>query len=437
MSGPRRSLPPGPRTPAVMQTAQLWSRAFVYLEAQRHRYGPLFTVRAPGHPPLVFVCDPESIRDIFAEPERDLRPGVGAAAVCPIIGEQSFMLAHGAHHGIPRAALVAALSPKAVQRHSAMVEAVTRRSIATWPVARRFAIHDRLRAMTLEIALRLLLGQVEDAELPSGIWELHGAILAMLSVTSSPVLTEAYLRSHGPGRRIWRRFLEDRTTLDGMLYQLIEDRAANPRRGLIDVLVALRNPDGSPSTPRQVRDNVMSILLAGHETTAAQLTWAFQLLAHNPTVQRRLSAELAHGPGEQYLDATVKEVLRHRCVFVFGIPRELAATVSVAGQHVAPPAQLLPGIYLLHHDPARFAEPQNFAPERFLNATSVKDWLPWGGGRRRCPGAHLATHEIKHVLRAVISAYAVEPGSRTLEPPRWRSVIVTPRAGGRVILRRR
>ena len=443
MSGPRqplpRRVPRGSRAPVIVQTTQLWSRVFAYLEAQRRRHGTLFTLRAPGHPPLVFICDPNDIRAILAEPERALRPGEGAAAVSPIVGDQSFMLAHGAEHAIPRNAVLAALSGTEVTRHSPMIQSVARRAIAAWPIDRPIALHDRLRASTLEIALRMLLGRYDEDDLDEQAWKLHGAVLAMLSVTRSPVLTEAYLRSHGPGRRVWQRFLQDRRRVDALLHALIEGRAANAQpRGLVDVLIGVRNPDGSPSTPTQVRDNVMSILLAGHETTAAQLTWAFQLLAHNPTAQETLAAEIARGGEERYLDATVREVLRHRCVFVFGIPRELAATFSLGRQAIDPPAQLLPCIYLLHHDPHRFADPQSFAPDRFLNGNAnLKDWLPWGGGRRRCPGAHLATREIKTVLAAVLSTHAVEPASKRIEPPSWRSVIVTPRHGGRVVLRHR
>lgn len=437
-SPPRRS-PRGPRSPVLLQTAQLWSRAFSYLEAQSRRRGPRFTLRAPGHPPLVFVSDPEGIRAILAEPERTLRPGLGAAAVCPIVGEQSFMLAHGAEHAIPRSAVLAALNGTEVRCHSPMIRSVASRAIADWPVETPISLHDRLRPLTLEIALRILLGRFDEDDLDAQTWRLHRAVLAMLSVTSSPVLTEAYLRSHGPGRNIWQRFLRDRREVDETLYALIEARPREPRqRGLIDVLADLRNPDGSTSTPNQVRDNVMSILLAGHETTAAQLTWAFQLLAHDQKAQTTLAAEVARGEEERYLDATVKEVLRHRCVFVFGIPRELAATFSLGGQAIDPPAQLLPCIYLLHHDPHRFADPESFSPDRFLTSNAnLKDWLPWGGGRRRCPGAHLATHEIKTVLAAVLATHAVEPASKRIEPPSWRSVIVTPRHGGRVVLRRR
>ncbi|MHB1538786.1 MAG: cytochrome P450, partial [Solirubrobacteraceae bacterium] len=222
--------------------------------------------------------------------------------------------------------------------------------------------------------------------------------------------------------------------------------AVEPRgegRALLDVLASLPQPDGSLPSPRQVRDNVISVILAGHETTAAQLAWALQLLACNPRAQERLAAELdagatGAGGGQRYLRATVRETLRHRSVFVFGIPRQVSSDVQLAGQTYSPPAQLLPCTYLLHHDPRRFPDPERFAPERFLEPPAgPRAFLPWGGGRRRCPGAQLATLELETVLRAVLTARVVEPVGTRIERPRWRSVIVAPRRGARVVLRER
>ena len=182
----------------------------------------------------------------------------------------------------------------------------------------------------------------------------------------------------------------------------------------------------------------MSIILAGHETTASQLAWAFQLLAHNPRVQQRLIEELDAGQDGGYLNATVKEVLRHRPVFLFAIPRAVKQPIEIAGQIYEPPAHLLACIYLLHHDPASYPQPEEFRPERFLGpAPAPAPWMPWGGGRKRCPGLHLATFEIETVLRVVLESMTIEPAADRIERPRWRSVIVTPHAGSRVILRPR
>lgn len=439
-----RPLPPGPRLPALLQTALLWARPFPYLRALAKRHDGSFTLRVPGHPALVFESDPEVFAAIHTAPEDDLRPGEGAAAVRPIVGEHSFMLAEGSRHAITRDALLSELSASEVRRHETMTAGVARRAVASWPTEHPIALHRPLRELTLEVTLRLLLGY-DDRSLPNETIALREAILAMLEVTSMPLLTERYLRLLGPGRRAWRRFLVDRERVDRMLLRLIEARGGEScssdgerGSGLLDVICSLHDTDGSAAA--HVRDDVMSLILAGHETTAAQLAWALQLLAHHPEIQSRLSAEIDGGAEPRYMRATVLETLRHRCVFVFGIPRQLTRSrgTELAGGSGERPVQLLPCTYLLHHDPERFPDPQRFAPERFLDASpDPRAFLPWGGGRRRCPGAHLATLELETVLHAVLSAYAVEPASRRIERPRWRSVIVAPHRGGRVVLRER
>jgi hypothetical protein len=265
---------------------------------------------------------------------------------------------------------------------------------------------------------------------------LRERVLEMLRVTASPVLIEPHLR-HGPGRRIWQSFLRSRAQVDDLLGELIDESVEQKLSGgLLDELAALPNPDGSPPTRGQVRDNAMSLILAGHETTAAQLAWAFQLLAHNPHARERLHREIDDGQSETYITATIQEVLRHRCVFLFAIPRAVAKPIAIGGRVYRPPAHLLACTYLLHHDPKTYPEPHVFRPERFLLAPpDPRTWMPWGGGRKRCPGLHLAMLEMKTVLSAVLATRTVHPASQRIERPRWRSVIVTPHAGSRVILR--
>jgi cytochrome P450 len=188
-------------------------------------------------------------------------------------------------------------------------------------------------------------------------------------------------------------------------------------------------------TDTQVRDNLISVILAGHETTASELTWALQLLAHNPEVQACLAEEIATGGSENYLTATIEEVLRHRPVFLFAIPRVVAQPIEIGGWTYRPPAQLLACTYLLQHDPKVYAEPDEFRPERFLHRTpAAAAYLPWGGGRKRCPGHRLATLEMRALLRATVATRTLTPAAPQPERARWRSVIVTPSDGGRVVL---
>jgi cytochrome P450 len=424
--------------PAPLQTFLFWRSPFGYLERCRDRYGPAFTLKATSQPPLVFLSDPWDIRSVMTASERTLRPGEGGGAILPIVGEQSFMLSDGEEHRVGRKTAMAAFHADAVRAHSAVIVEATEQAFAAWSTDTELALHPRLRSLTLEVILRTLTGRSTES-VEALTLTLRDRVLDMLRVTASPVFIEPHLR-HGPGRQTWQSFLRSRAEVDHLLAALIEHKTqtGGPSSDLLGELAAFPNPNGLPSSPAQLRDNIMSLILAGHETTAAQLAWAFQLLAHHPTVRNRLHEEIDDGTSEEYLTATIQEVLRHRCVFVFAIPRAVAKPIEIGGRTYCPPAQLLACIYLLHHDPAIYRDPHIFRPERFLEAPpDPRTWIPWGGGRKRCPGLHLAMLEMKTVLRTVLATRTVEPAARRIERPRWRSVIVAPHAGSRVILRAR
>jgi cytochrome P450 len=432
----RQQLPPGPAIPRALQTALLWTRPLLYLQSCRRRYGPVFTLRAGGHPPLIFVCDPDGIQAILKADEQLLRPGDGAAAVEPIVGESSFMLAHGAPHRNVRKALLPVIGAATVERHAAMIGSIARRAIEAWPTGTPIELHRRLRVLTLEVMLRTIVGG--EPEPPDHFLQrLHESVLAMLDVTSSPVLTEPYLR-RGPGRAIWRTFLHHREIVDRLLLELIDNTNERPADSLLANLAAVRNADGSAPSRRQVRDNVMSMILAGHETTAAQLAWAVQLLAHQPDTQARLAAEARSAGIGTLAGAAIEELLRHRCAFVFAIPRTLTSAIELGGYRCEPPAQLVPCIYLLHHNADHHLDPHTYIWDRFLGAPpDPRTWLPWGGGPRRCPGRHLALLEITTIIQTLLASRTISARHKKIERPRWRGVIVAPSGNCRVVLRSR
>jgi cytochrome P450 len=434
----RKELPPGPHLPTPLQTCALWRWPLGYLEQCRSRYGSRFTLRAIGYPPFVFVSEPEDLRAIFTAPAEALHAGAGGMTLAPLIGESSFMLCDEAEHLAGRRAMLPAFHARAVQGHAEMVNGVARREVATWPRNTPVALHGSLHALTLEIVLRTVFGAAGDER--SGregrLRVLAQRLLEMLEITASAVLPQAILR-HGPGACIWKRFLRRRAEVDEMIFALLEDAPGSETDGLglLARLRGARNPDGSPISQRQVRDNVMTTIVSGHETSASELEWAFQLLAHNPTVMRRLLSEIDRDEDEEYLTATVNEVLRHRPAFLFAIPRAVQCPIEIGGWSIRAPARLLGCTYLTHHDPALYPRPHEFRPERFLEAPPAPHtWLAWGGGRRRCPGRHLAMLEMKAVLRAVLRSVSVGPAARRMEHARWRTVVVTPHAGSRVVL---
>jgi cytochrome P450 len=434
-------LPPGLPLPAATQTYIIWRWPFAYLEWCRAHYGSRFTLRMTGFPPLVFLSDPADIRALFAAPSDTLRPGEGGAITTPIVGTKSFMLQDGDEHITARKTILPSFHKSAVQLHADMVTEVARQAIAAWPRDVAFALHSRLRTLTLEIILRTMFTSPPHTSVDRSR-ALRETMLRTFAITGSAVFPEPILRHSPLGRAIWLGFLRNRAETDELIYALIDERRRSGREDtttdMLDVLLTTADHDRPLPSRQQLRDNVMSVILAGHETTAAQLSWAFQLLAHNPVVLDRLRNEIDQGEDDKYLTATIHEVLRHRPVFLFAIPRAVNGSVEIGDWTYCSPAQLLSCIYLVHHDPAIYAEPDVFRPERFLSPSPPPHvWLPWGGGRRRCPGMNLAMLEMKTVLRTVLSELTVLPATPDIERPRWRSVIVTPHAGSRIVLRTR
>jgi cytochrome P450 len=436
--GSRDGLPSGMPLPTTILTYVYWRSPFSYMERCQSRYGRRFTHRMTSFPRLVFLSNPTDVKAMLAAPPDVLQPGKGGAKIAPIVGWHSFMLLDGNEHLNGRRATLPALHKRAIGTESLWVIDTVRRTIARWPRDASLPLHPRLRALTLQVILRRVFagGEPQDEDRLSVLLD---RVLAMLTATGSVVFPVPILR-HGPGWTVWKRFLGHRSEVDTLIHALIDERlrSGGTGRDALAMLLQARNIDGTPMTRAQLRDNVMSLILAGHETTASQLAWAFQLLAHNPAVQRRLIEEIDEDAGDTYLTATIQEVLRHRPVFLFTIPRAVIQPIEIGGWTYRPPTHLLGCIYLLHHDPAVYPEPEEFRPERFLEGQpSPFTYLPWGGGRRRCPGSHLALLEMQTVLRTVLETMTVSPASRHMERPRWRSVIVTPHAGSRVVLRSR
>jgi cytochrome P450 len=430
---PKRSgLPPSPPLPSMVQTLAFWRHPHAYLEWCRRRYGSRFTVHAVGTAPMVFMSQPSDIKAILGAPANVLHPGAGGSPISPLVGDGSFMLADEEEHLTGRREALPAFHHRVIEEHAEMVQESVIRDIATWPLDTPIAVHPYLRALTLRVILRTVFGD-DDTRMR----ELHTRLLRMFSVTGTLALQEAQLRRLPGWRGVWRRFLADRARVDELLLGLIDEDGGPRESGLLSVLLAERGSSRTSAGTRHVHDAVMSVILAGHETTASELAWALQLLAHHPPVARRLAAELDAG-GERYLTATIQEVLRHRPVFLFTIPRVVRSQFEVAGTTYGPPVQLVGCLHLMHHDPDLYPEPHAFRPERFLETQPRPElWLPWGGGRKRCFGLHLAMTEMQSVLRVVLSDLEILPIGQNVETARWRSVIVTPGRGARVLLRRR
>jgi cytochrome P450 len=227
---------------------------------------------------------------------------------------------------------------------------------------------------------------------------------------------------------------------DELIYALIDERRSEHVEGddVLALLLAARREDSSPMTPEELRDELMTALVAGHETTASQLAWAFERLAREPAVLGRLQDELDGGEEESYLTATINEILRLQPVLPNAEPRLVKKPVEIGGVLYPPGVALFANAYLVHHDPAIYPDPYALRPERFLGRQpGTYTWIPFGGGRRRCLGASFALLEMKIVLRAVLRHCGLSAASGRRERTRRRSITISPAEGCRVILRDR
>lgn len=426
-------LPPTPPHPAIAQTLAGIFSPYAYVEHCRAVCGNRFTLYPLDMLPVVFFADPEDIRTILTGDPTELQPGAAGSIVAPVVGERSFMLQEEDDHLWGRKAITPAFHKRMVEKQTSVIADVAERSIASWPLQTPVALHPHLSSLTLKVILRIMFSD-HDTELAA----LHALLTPMLAVTDTLLLQGSKLRHLAGWRGAWRGFLRQRTEVDEIIYRLIGQRQKScvvDRPGdLLDMLLAAYNPNGAPMSEEQIRDNLMSVILAGYETTTGQLAWAFQLLAHNPQWQRRLTEELDSPYGDEHLTATINETMRHKPVFLFAIPRHVAKPVQIGDWTYEPPVRLAACTYLLHHNPDLYPNPHTFRPERFLGVTDQSQtWLPWGGGRKHCLGHHLAMLEIQTVLRRVLSCRIITPASRYIERPRWRRAILVPSAGGRVV----
>jgi cytochrome P450 len=329
-----------------------------------------------------------------------------------------------------RKQMLPAFHGERMQRLLGLMEALTDREVASWPVDEPLAVHPRLQRLTLEIILRTVFGLDEGPRLE----RLRDRLTAVLEWSESPIsmLPVAQRRLSGRGRV--GRFERDRAEVDAELFALIRERRSDgaERDDVLAMLLEARHTDGTPMTDGEIRDELMTALVAGHETTASSLAFAFEQIARAPHVQERLAAG-----DDAYREATINEVLRRRPVLPNPAPRLVMQPTEIGGWTYPAGVVLIASALLIHHDPAIYPDPYAFRPERFLDTKpGTYTWLPFGGGRRRCLGASFALLEMRVVLRAVAERFTIAPAGPAPLPTR-RMITLTPGDGGTVRLARR
>jgi cytochrome P450 len=458
--------------PRALQTLGTWSRPTAVLERNRRRYGKRFTTHFLGAPKFVVLSDPEEIKQVLTAPPDVLHPGEGARILEPLLGSNSVILLDEAPHLEQRRLMLPAFHGERMRALEALMLQLTEREVESWPVGEPIELHSRLQRLTLEIVLRAVFGLERGARLDS----LRDLLTQVLEFTESPLSliplpprVERVVGAHGPFGRLEKLKLQ----VDELVYGLIEERRHEHETGIseervdddpstddsptektgsattpdghgadvLSMLVGARREDDTPMSAEELRDELMTALVAGHETTASQLAWTFAELARAPRAQRRLADELDAGEDDSYLVATINESMRHRPVLPNAEPRLVKQEIEIAGVRYPPGVVLIVSAYLVHRDPAIYPQPHEFRPERFLESEGGKapgtyTWLPFGGGRRRCLGASFAVQEMKVVIAAVVERFVLQPAGER-ERARRRSITLSPSGGARVVLSRR
>jgi len=435
---PSLNLPPGPPYPTPIQGMGFWTRPLAFLERCRTRYGKRFTMRIPLAPPFVMVSDPEEIKAVFTAPADVLHPGQGARVLEPVVGSNSMILLDGKAHMEQRKLMLPAFHGEKVARLAGLMAEVAEREVASWPRETPIELHPRMQRLTLEVILRAIFGLDPGSRLDGmreGLRETLEFGDRWISVLPIPPESVAgkVLSRVGP----FARFLRLQEGIDRVLFELIDERRREQgeRDDVLAMLVAARHGDGSPMSDQEIRDELMTLLVAGHETTASSLGFALEHLPHRPDIVRSLREEMESDEGDAYLTATIQETLRRRPVLPNSGPRLVKEEIEVAGWTYPEGVCLVPNAYLVHHDPDVYPDPYSFRPERFLDSSpGTYTWIPFGGGRRRCLGASFAMLEMKLVLRAVLEACELRPGRDGFEVARRRNITIRPGEGAVAVL---
>lgn len=427
--------PPGPRLPRLLQTLGFIFFSRHFIDGCRRRYGDVVTFSSLFDSRFVMVFDPELVKQVFRGPPEQLRAGEANAVLRPVVGDRSVLLLDGADHMRERRLLLPPFHGERMRTYETVMREAADRAIDSWPVGEPFALLPAMQSLTLDVIMRTVFG-VDAAPRRE---ELKRRVRAMLDPVASRSGVLVLALSGGRiGSGAGQRFEERRRALDDLIYEEIARRRAVPdlerREDILSMLLVARDEDGEEMTDRELRDELVTLLVAGHETTATALAWAFELLMHNPPALGRLRAALAEDD-ERHLEAVVKETLRLRPV-ILGVGRVVREQPYELGGYLIPPGiEINPSIAAIHRRSDCYPDPEAFRPERFLgpDAPDTYTWLPFGGGTRRCLGASFATFEMRVVIRRVLERASLAPVGRRPDRGVRRGITFVPKRGVRAI----
>jgi cytochrome P450 family 135 len=430
-----RTAPPGPRLPALIQTLGFVFAPARYITACQRRYGDVVTFSTKFDSNFVMVFDPDVVKQVFQAPPDRLHAGKANALLGPVLGERSVLLLDGDEHLRQRKLMLPPFHGKRLKAYESVMREAADRAIESWPVGRPFPLLPSMQLLTLEVIMRAVFGVEEGARKD----ELTRRVRAMIDPVSRRmgVLVLALSGTRFGRSRALEDFMKRRAELDELLYDEIARRREAPdleeRDDVFSMLVLASDENGEPLSDSELRDELVTLLVAGHETTATGLAWTFELLLRNPRVREKLERSLADGD-DAYLDAVVKESLRARPV-IPGIGRVVQKEpFEIGGYEIPPGIEINPSIAGMHRRARSYPAPGEFRPERFLepDPPDTYTWIPFGGGVRRCLGASFALMEMRTVVQRVLERTRLEPVGKPEKVLR-RGITMVPKTGVRVV----
>ncbi|MBK8254900.1 MAG: cytochrome P450 [Polyangiaceae bacterium] len=443
------ALPPGPPIPAIAQTIAFILRPAQFIEWCRKKYGDIFTIDTLMFGREVEIVNPDLVKQVFTTDPDIARAGEANEILAPLVGHYSVLLLDGREHVRQRKLMMPPFHGEHVLGYGQIMRDITEKTVANWPAGVPFSMHPSAQHITLEVILRTVFGAEEGAQLN----DLRDALTAILDQLSNPIKAIGQIpkfRKTFFGLTPWDDFLKAVAHADKLIYRQIARRRAESetgstqRKDVLTMLLAARDEEDKGMTDQELRDELVTLLVAGHETTATMLCWAFDLILSHPDVYTKLLEELQSAGGAHadltainrlpYLDATIKEVLRFRPV-IPAVGRRLKQPVQIGEYEIPAGEMLVPVIWLTQHASDVYPDAATFKPERFIDAKpDLYSWYPFGGGSRRCLGMAFALYEMKVILSAILTHANLKKAKPELSRVQLRGFTFVPHDGAQVVM---
>jgi len=426
------TLPPGPSQTVLRQSLAWGFRPRPFLDRCRREFGDMFTIRLGQVGPVVMLAHPDHIKEVFTGDPEVFHAGEANVILRPSLGRHSVLLLDDAQHMRQRKLLLPPFHGERMQRYGELMREIAERDIAGWPRGVAFRLHTHTQDVTMRIIVEAVFGVTEEARSE----RVRTALKEFLDWGTNPrqIAYLALMDVDHQERNFF--FKRERAKVDAVVYDEIrrarERDDVSEREDILSLLLQARHEDGSPMSDEELRDELMTLLLAGHETTATSLAWAIERLVRHPEAMERLVSEAREG-GTEYAEAVCKETLRMRPVLPI-VARLLKRDVEIGGRLLPEGVIVAPNIYLVQHREDVYPDPRRFRPERFLEGQGgTYSWIPFGGGIRRCIGASFALYEMRIVLQAIARSVELRAAQPKAEPVGRRSITLTPRHGAQVV----